>query len=250
MILVLFTLLHHVFAGIEGYRGDTFDSYDNLEKIVDDDAPLEFRRIEMESDGNCLFRAIAHHVYGDVGKHLEVRRKIVDHLIEEKKTYPWELYGGLELERPFDEKKMQDEFKKLRFTLLKGEYPMLLDEYMQELQKKTKSELTSDEMNKLWNCILTDEEKEKMLLQFRWGFYFSDMAENTKWGNEHCISAAQNIWKLTIHIYNSSNDNEKNGEKWEEPYIFKDEEGVGREIFLEYTGNHYNLLERTTSFIY
>ena len=37
--------------------------------------------VEMEGDGNCLFRAIALQVYGDVESHLEVRNKCMDFMV-------------------------------------------------------------------------------------------------------------------------------------------------------------------------
>ena len=42
-------------------------------------------RIEtIDSDGNCLFRAIADQLFGDPEQHEEVRRQIVDHMEENR----------------------------------------------------------------------------------------------------------------------------------------------------------------------
>ena len=39
-----------------------------------------FKIIDINADGNCLFRAVAHQIYYDVEKHIELRRQCVKHL--------------------------------------------------------------------------------------------------------------------------------------------------------------------------
>lgn len=40
--------------------------------------------IRMASDGNCMFRSIAHQLFADANLHLEVRKKILDYIEQEK----------------------------------------------------------------------------------------------------------------------------------------------------------------------
>merc|ERR1712000_197448 len=88
-----------------------------------------------------------------------------------------------------------------------------------------------DEVAKL--CGLTNDQKDELLAKFRWDYYLDDMAQDKSWGTELCIPAARDIWNLSIDVHNSEQG------KWEAPY----EIAGGHEIFLEYTGNHYNVLE-------
>lgn len=43
--------------------------------------------VAIKKDGNCLFRAIAYHYYGNREKHLEVRKEIVNGLIHYRDEY-------------------------------------------------------------------------------------------------------------------------------------------------------------------
>lgn len=43
--------------------------------------------IEIVGDGNCLFRAISHQLYLNEHKHLELREKCVNHMLEHKKRF-------------------------------------------------------------------------------------------------------------------------------------------------------------------
>jgi hypothetical protein len=51
-----------------------------------------FRFQETQPDGNCLFRAIAHQVYGDVEKHEDVRRECCDYMLRNVEAFSpaWE----------------------------------------------------------------------------------------------------------------------------------------------------------------
>ncbi|CAM9682714.1 unnamed protein product, partial [Phaeothamnion confervicola] len=43
--------------------------------------------VEVEPDGNCLFRAVGHQIYGDAERHVEVRRACVDHMGRHKARF-------------------------------------------------------------------------------------------------------------------------------------------------------------------
>ena len=40
--------------------------------------------VEIEADGNCLFRALAHQSFCDEGRHVELREECVRHLLTSK----------------------------------------------------------------------------------------------------------------------------------------------------------------------
>jgi OTU domain-containing protein 5 len=42
---------------------------------------LKFDIVEMDGDGNCLFRAVALQVYGDASMHSEVRRRCLEFMV-------------------------------------------------------------------------------------------------------------------------------------------------------------------------
>jgi len=167
------------------------------------EVPDGYERTMIEKDGNCLFRAIANHVYGDPEEHAKVRKIIVDKMEE---TNEWEVYGGLTLERPLDEKNMKNEF-------------------FQEL-KRYKKEGT-------WNTLSQDK-RDEVLAEYRWGYFLDDMSKDRKWGSEFCIPYARDLWRLTINLYDSKN------KRWQ--YYNCDE--AESEFFIEHTGNHYNVLKK------
>ena len=43
--------------------------------------------VEMEPDGNCLFRAVAHQLFLDPMKHLELRARCVEHMVKNKERF-------------------------------------------------------------------------------------------------------------------------------------------------------------------
>ncbi|CAM9519251.1 unnamed protein product, partial [Discosporangium mesarthrocarpum] len=43
--------------------------------------------VDMESDGNCLFRSVSHQIYGDVERHHQVRRLCVEHMAKHKSRF-------------------------------------------------------------------------------------------------------------------------------------------------------------------
>ncbi|CAM9490096.1 unnamed protein product, partial [Choristocarpus tenellus] len=43
--------------------------------------------MDIESDGNCLFRSVSHQIYGDVARHQQVRRQCVDHMFKHKDRF-------------------------------------------------------------------------------------------------------------------------------------------------------------------
>merc|ERR1712000_634458 len=108
------------------------------------EVPDGYERTAMEKDGNCLFRAIANHVYGNPEEHAKVRKVIVDKM---KEANEWEVYGGLTLERSLDEKNMKIEFF--------GEL------------KKYKKEGT-------WKTLSQDK-RDEILAQYRWEYFLDDM---------------------------------------------------------------------------
>ena len=65
------------------------DNEDIVEGAVEDDPSLFERQlkqhglelVEINGDGNCLFRAIALQVYGDVESHLDVRKRCMDFMV-------------------------------------------------------------------------------------------------------------------------------------------------------------------------
>lgn len=52
------------------------------------------RIIQMGTDGNCLFRAIAHQAYGDEDEHKMVRQKCMDYILSEKDYFKDFIIGG------------------------------------------------------------------------------------------------------------------------------------------------------------
>lgn len=40
-----------------------------------------FKIVDCEKDGNCLFRSVAHQIYGDPSRHTEVRQKCYDYMV-------------------------------------------------------------------------------------------------------------------------------------------------------------------------
>ena len=65
----------------------------------------------MKGDGNCLFRAFAHHLYGDEDAYGKIRESIVDRMIEDKRKYAWDKFGAVKLDQDEEEKKMLEEFQ-------------------------------------------------------------------------------------------------------------------------------------------
>lgn len=46
-----------------------------------------FRMIDIEGDGNCLFRALSYHLYGTEDKHAELRLQIVQYMEEREEEF-------------------------------------------------------------------------------------------------------------------------------------------------------------------
>lgn len=51
---------------------------------------------DVGSDGNCLFRAIAHQAYGDEEQHRLVRVKCMDYILKEAEYFKGFVEGSLE----------------------------------------------------------------------------------------------------------------------------------------------------------
>ncbi|CAM9737471.1 unnamed protein product, partial [Sphacelaria rigidula] len=43
--------------------------------------------VDVEPDGNCLFRSVSHQIYGDVDRHVQVRKACVDHMQKHKSRF-------------------------------------------------------------------------------------------------------------------------------------------------------------------
>ena len=43
--------------------------------------------VDVDGDGNCLFRAVAHQMYLDESRHLEVRQRCVDHMMSHRARF-------------------------------------------------------------------------------------------------------------------------------------------------------------------
>ena len=56
----------------------------NIEVFLQD---YKLNIIEQEGDGNCLFRCIAAHIFGDSTRHNTIRRSIVDHIRQNRSNY-------------------------------------------------------------------------------------------------------------------------------------------------------------------
>jgi OTU domain-containing protein 5 len=54
------------------------------------------RIIEVGTDGNCLFRAIAHLAYGDEDEHRLVRLKCMEYIEQEREFFQDFIVGGQE----------------------------------------------------------------------------------------------------------------------------------------------------------
>ena len=59
-------------------------------------ASLNLRIMEIPGDGNCLFRAVAHQVYGDDSFHVLVREKCCDYMASDKLFFSNFVVGGLD----------------------------------------------------------------------------------------------------------------------------------------------------------
>ena len=53
-----------------------------------------FRIVEIGRDGNCLFRAVAHQVYGDEDEHRMVRLKCMEYILNDKEYFSSFIIGG------------------------------------------------------------------------------------------------------------------------------------------------------------
>ena len=60
---------------------------DDLKKFKQQLAPYCLIVEEMDADGNCLFRAIADQLEGDVSKHEEMRKECIDHILRHKESF-------------------------------------------------------------------------------------------------------------------------------------------------------------------
>lgn len=43
--------------------------------------------VDVEPDGNCLFRSVSHQIYGDAERHFTVRRMCVDHMSKHRARF-------------------------------------------------------------------------------------------------------------------------------------------------------------------
>ena len=59
---------------------------------------LTYSTIMMSETGNCMFECIAYQIIGDSRKHLEVRNKVVQHMVTNKKAYQKMLIYNQELD--------------------------------------------------------------------------------------------------------------------------------------------------------
>uniref|UniRef100_A0A1I8ATC8 ubiquitinyl hydrolase 1 n=1 Tax=Steinernema glaseri TaxID=37863 RepID=A0A1I8ATC8_9BILA len=67
----------------EGFRNDELET-DFVRRMKKDRG---FDIVEMDGDGNCMFRAVAHQVYGDQKWHDEVRKLCMDYLAKNKAEF-------------------------------------------------------------------------------------------------------------------------------------------------------------------
>lgn len=62
-----------------------------------DEKIVECNILEMIGDGACLFRSISYHVYGTESRHYDVRREIVEHVVNhfsDFQIYTVDRYGN------------------------------------------------------------------------------------------------------------------------------------------------------------
>jgi len=66
---------------------DRATSPENEKAFEEDLKKMGFVIVRMRGDGNCLFRAIAHQVYGDPEMHDEVRKRCIEYMEKERDHY-------------------------------------------------------------------------------------------------------------------------------------------------------------------
>lgn len=61
--------------------------------------------VDVGSDGNCLFRAIAYQLYGDEDKHKLIRTKTMEYIMAEKKYFGSFIEGGVPKVKEYTDRK-------------------------------------------------------------------------------------------------------------------------------------------------
>jgi len=64
---------------------------------------MGYEVVEQEGDGNCLFRAISHQVYGDSSMHHEVRQRVMDYMDKNEEHFSQFVCGTDDYEESFPE---------------------------------------------------------------------------------------------------------------------------------------------------